>query len=323
MIGYVVQRLVVAAFLLWLILSAAFLGIQLIPGDVMETRIDPNVTPEQQERQRAIYGLDRAWHEQYAAWLSAVVLHWDWGLSVIYQRPVVQVLGAFLPPTLLLAFGVVLFQYPIGVTLGILAARRQNSLLDHLIRVGSLVFYSMPLFWLALMMIIVFSYVWPLFPPSNMASPNAGALSAPGRWLDVLHHLVLPSVTLGVAFSGGVARFVRNCLLEALGQDYIRTARARGLSEARVAWVHGLRNAAAPLIQNLGISLPALLSGVLVVEVVFSWPGLGQSTLRAVQAQDQYLVLATTTFVGAMVILGNLCADLAHAFVDPRIRRSS
>jgi peptide/nickel transport system permease protein len=153
-----------------------------------------------------------------------------------------------------------------------------------------------------------------------MRSVGAGELGALARGFDLLVHLLLPALTLGLAAAGGILRFTRNSLLDTLSEDYIRTARAKGLSEGRIVWLHGLKNAAAPLVQILGMSFPFLLSGSLIVEVIFSWPGMGRLTYEAVKAYDFPLVLASTALAGVLVIIGNLIADLLHAAIDPRVR---
>jgi peptide/nickel transport system permease protein len=167
---------------------------------------------------------------------------------------------------------------------------------------------------------MLLSHRWPLVPAGHMRSVGAADLPPVARFADLLHHLVLPVSVLVLGGAGVVARFARNSLLEALNQDYIRTARAKGLSEHRVLWIHAMKNAAAPLLQLLGLSLPLLLSGSLVVEVVFSWPGLGRLTYDSILARDYPVIVATTALAGILVIIGNFLADVAQAVLDPRIR---
>ncbi|MEM6703420.1 MAG: ABC transporter permease, partial [Acidobacteriota bacterium] len=183
----------------------------------------------------------------------------------------------------------------------------------------SLTVYSVPTFWLGLMMILLFSGVLGIAPASGIQSPFAEDLPPLRRALDTLAHLALPALTLGLPIATYVARLLRSALLDTLDQPYIRNARARGLSETRVLWGHALRNCLGPLIQALGILLPALLGGAYLVEYVFSWPGLGTVSLRAIQSRDYPLVLATTLYTGGLVILGTLCADLLNAWLDPRV----
>ncbi len=170
------------------------------------------------------------------------------------------------------------------------------------------------------MAILLFAERWGWLPPGQMSSVGADTLPPARRLLDVLRHLVLPALVLGFAGAGGVARFVRNTLLEELGSEYVRAARARGVAEGRVVWLHTLRNAAAPLVHLAGLDLPFLLSGSLIVEVVFSWPGMGRVAWEAIRTQDVPLVLAATALSGSLVVAGNLLADLGHALLDPRLR---
>lgn len=322
MTGYLFRRLAGSLVLLLLVLTTTFVILQLAPGDPTDRFDDPRIPREASERLREAWGLDRPLLEQYLSWLQAVGLRWDWGISFLYREPVTRAIARFLPATLLLALGAMLFQYSIGLVTGILAAARPGGLLDHWIRLGSILLYSLPFFWFGLMAVLIFSNWLHLFPPSGMQSVFAAELPLWPRILDLMQHLILPAFVLGLPLSAEVTRYIRNSLLEALGQDYIRAARARGLSEFRVIWIHGLRNSAAPLIQLAGISIPFLLSGAFAVEFVFAWPGLGRATLDAIAAKDYPMVLGTTAFAGALVVFGNLVADLLLAVADPRVRHS-
>jgi len=321
MLGFLLRRSAAAALLIFIVLSFTFFFIHLAPGDPTLVLQDPRLTNEQREAMRNAYGLDRPMATQYLSWLQAVVFEGDWGISYVYSRPVSEVIGEYAMPTLLLTSAGLLVQFGVGLLAGVAAARRAGTLQDHLIRLTSLVFYALPVFWTGLMALLLFSYTWSLFPPGHLQSFDAASLSPLGRALDILHHLTLPALVLGLAAAGGTARFTRNSLLEELGQDYIRSARAKGLSEARIVWVHALRNAAAPILQLFGLSLPLLLSGALVVEVVFSWPGLGRLTYDSILSRDYPVVLATTALAGALVVVGNLVADVLHGVADPRVRQ--
>jgi len=322
MIVLLLRRLAASLLLLFLVLTATFFLIHLAPGDPTLLLSGELMSAEVAERLRAVYGLDRPLDEQYLTWLRSVVFEGDWGDSLIHGRPVVGLLGEALPATALLALAALLVQYAVGLPLGVAAARRRGRPADAAIRVVSLVLYSMPLFWLALMAILLFAYAWPVLPPSHMRSIGAAELGPWARLGDLLLHLALPALTLGLSLAGGTVRFVRNRMIEVLEEDYIRTARAKGLSERRVVWVHGLRNALVPIIQLLGLSIPFLLNGSLIVEVVFSWPGLGRTAFQAIVARDFPVILAATAFTAALVVAGNLLADLLHAAVDPRVRRA-
>jgi len=322
---YLLRRTAASLLLLWLVVTLTFILLHAAPGSPVTQLIGGAAngarSVEQRQRLEHLYGLDRPLPEQYLRWLGNAV-RGEWGTSFGSGRPVAEVVGEALPATLLLALAATAVEYAVALPLGIWSARRRGSLPDHAVRAGSLVLFSLPTFWFALMAILVFAYLWPVLPASHMTSPHAGSLPPAARLLDLGRHLLLPALVLGLTTAGGTLRFVRNSLLDVLGQDYIRTARAKGVSEARVVWVHALRNAVAPLLQLLGISLPALLSGALVTEVVFSWPGLGQITLQAIFSRDFPVILATTTLAAALVIAGNLAADLGQTLADPRLRRA-
>lgn len=320
MTGFLLRRLGASILLLFLVLSLTFFILRLAPGDPTSNRME--IPQAARERLREAYGLDRPLVEQYGAWLHRVLFEGDWGVSYVAQRPVAQVVGEALPHTLLLGLSGLLVNAVLGFLLGVAAARRQSRPTDHAIRVGSLLLYSLPVFWLALMASLLLSYLWPVFPASNMHSVGAASLPPAERLWDLLRHLALPALVLGVSAAGGTARFVRNGLLEVMEQDYIRTARAKGLSEGRVVWLHALSNSLVPMIQLFGLTLPTVLNGALVVEVVFSWPGLGQVIFNALEARDYPVVLATTAFSGLLVIVGNLLADLLHGAADPRVRHA-
>ncbi len=205
----------------------------------------------------------------------------------------------------------------------------QGTLVDGLLSGVTLFFYSMPSFWLALMLILVFSvgagaiWDWPFsFPASGVASPGADLLGPWGQFSDRIHHLVLPTLTLTLVLTGGIARYVRASMLEVIRQDYIRTARAKGLPESRVILKHGLRNGLIPVVTLFGVYFPFLLSGTVLIEYVFSWPGMGQLMVDSIHRRDFPVVLAVTVLFGVMVMLGNLLADIFYGLVDPRIRDS-
>ncbi|HLX10357.1 MAG TPA: ABC transporter permease [Thermoanaerobaculia bacterium] len=318
--GYLLRRLAAAALLVWLVLTGTFVLLRLVPGSPVTSLAEVPIPKRQKEILIRAYGLDRPLPEQYARWLGAVALHGNFGFSYFQQREVRTVVAEALPATLLLAAAALLLEYGVGVALGVAAARRAGSALDRSIRVLTLLLYSQPLFWLGLMAILLFSSRLGWLPASHMRSVGAGEMGTAARLADVGRHLLLPALTLGLAEAGAAARFVRASLLEVMGSDYIRTARAKGLSERRVVWVHGMRAALVPIVQLLAISVPNLLSGALITEVVFAWPGLGRITYDAILTRDSPVLLATTAVTAVLVVACNLIADLLHAAVDPRVR---
>jgi peptide/nickel transport system permease protein len=320
LLGYLLRRLAASLLILLLILTLAFFFLHLLPGGPTQFFEGQKVLSLAQHRNlERIYGLDRPLPEQYLRWLGSVA-RWDWGSSISQQRPVSTAISEALSATAVLSLAALACEYGLALLLGVVSARRRGTVVDHGIRVGTLFLYSQPVFWLGLMSILLFSYVWPVLPAGHMRSVDADLMSPAGRWLDLARHLILPAVVMALGSAGATARFVRSSLIEVMSQDYIRTARAKGLSERRVVWVHGLRNAIVPLIVVFTISLPGLLSSAVVVEVVFSWPGLGRLLFQAVGARDYPLILGATAFSATAVVLSNLLADLLHALADPRVR---
>ena len=319
MAGFLLRRLAASILLLFLVASATFFLVHLAPGDPTNVLEGERLTRESREALRRLYGLGDPLGTQYLRWLGALS-RGDLGISLSQQRPVAVIVAEALPATLLLGAAALVIEFGLALILGVAAARRPGSVLDRLIRVISLLLYSQPAFWLGLMFVLLFSQVFPLFPGSHMRSVGADLMSPMERALDLLRHLVLPAVTLGLYHAGSTLRFVRGSLIEVMSQDYIRTARAKGLSERHVVWVHGLRNALTPVIQLFALALPQLLNGALVTEIVFAWPGLGRVTYTAILTRDYPLILGITLFTALAVILGNLLADVLHAAADPRVR---
>lgn len=319
--GYLARRLGASALLLLLVVTLTFGLIHAAPGSPADQLVPagPGEAERRARMERAL-GLDRPLHEQYTAWLAAAV-RGDWGTSMLQGRPVARVIAEALPATALLAVAAMAVEYTFALSLGLWAVRRRDRFADHAVRGLSLLLFSIPAFWLGLMAILVLAYLWPVFPAGGMYAPGTDHLGTAARLGDLLRHLALPALVLGLGLGGNTVRFVRNSLLDVLGEDFVRTARAKGLSERRVLGVHALRNALAPLLQIFGLTLPALLNGSLVVEVVFAWPGLGRVVFQAINTRDIPVVLAATVVGAALVLGGNLLADLLHAAADPRVRR--
>ncbi len=320
MIRFILRRLGASLLLLYLVLTAVFFLVHLAPGTPEGLLVDDRrLPPEQQANLRRAYGLDRPLPVQYARWMAAT-LRGDWGMSFSLQVPVTRAIADALPATLLLAAVGLLAEQSMGLALGIAAARRPGSKVDHGIRIVSLFLSSQPIFWIGLMAMLLFSLVWPVLPAGHMRSVGWEGMSRGAQLLDLLRHLILPGLVLGLSTCGPVARYIRGSLLDVLGQEHIRAARARGLSERRVLWVHALRSSLGPALQILAASASALLGGVVVAEVVFSWPGLGRLTFNAILGRDYPLILGTTAFSAVMILVCTLAADILHALADPRVR---
>jgi len=267
-----------------------------------------------------MYGLDQPLWIQYVRYLANVA-RGNFGWSFSMHRPVLNVLKDALPNTLLLTGTALVLGFAGGIGIAVIQATRPGSVVDRALGAGSMFFYAMPDFWLALMMMMIFAYWFPLFPVAGSVDPVMHEFMSPmGGLLDRLRHLVLPAVTLALLSGAAVARYQRAELLRVLPDDYVRTARAKGVGESRVMLVHVLRNALLPIVSLLGLSLPVLFTGAVFVERVFAWPGMGWTILNAVGTRDYPLVTAGVIVAAATVTLGSLAADLLYAVVDPRIR---
>ena len=326
MIRYVLGRIAGSVPLVLGIVTIIFFVVHAAPGDPTTTLIRPGLTPEAAAQMRANYGLDQPIPVRYVKWLGSM-LTGDFGQSSSHRRPTLDVVMEVLPNTLLLSACALFVAFLFGIVLGTIQAVRQYSALDSTLSVVLLFFYSMPSFWLAMMLSLAFSlfarnvWGWPLwFPASGMSVSDPASLSALAQVLDRLWHLVLPTISLALALTAGIARHMRGSMLDVIRQDYVRTARAKGLPESSVIFKHALRNASIPIVTLLGLYIPMLFSGAVLIEVVFAWPGMGRLMVDAIATRDYPIVMACSFIFAVLVVLGNLLADVLYAVVDPRIR---
>jgi peptide/nickel transport system permease protein len=325
MIGYLVRRLLGAIPLLLGILTIIFFVVHLAPGDPTARFFNPNVSPEVIEQMRRNLGLDQPLHVQYGRWMWAF-LRGDFGYSFGQMRPIGDILPEVLWNTIQLTLVSLVVIFVVGMLIGIIQAVRQYSIADNVLTFVALFFYSMPSFWFALMLILIFSLRagqegWLLqFPASGMTSIDYEYMTGGEKFVDRFRHLLMPAIALGIGSAAGVARYMRNSMLEVIHQDFIRTARAKGLSERTVVFKHALRNALIPIITLLGLYIPFLLSGAVLVETIFAWPGMGRAIVEAILSRDYPMVMATSFVIAALVVAGNLLSDMLYAVVDPRIR---
>ncbi len=317
--GIVVRRLLTLVPLVWLVVTLTFVVVQAAPGSYADTIDNPRLSPETRAAIRAHYGVDEPILGQYVDWLGAVATG-DLGVSFMYKQPVTRVLARALPPTLLLAGAGLSITLLLGLVLAVASARHPYGWADRVITLLSLGLYGVPSFWLAGGLILVFSLVLGWLPPSHMHSVGASDIGRVASALDLLRHLALPAICLGLVGAAGTARYLRATLLDVRSSRFMLAARARGLPEWRLLWVHALRPALLPVVTLLGLSLPVLVSGSVVIETIFSWPGMGQVAFNAARARDVPLILGATLIGAAAVILGNLVSDLLYAVVDPRAR---
>jgi peptide/nickel transport system permease protein len=282
---------------------------------------NPNLKAADIARIRANLGLDRPLWLQYLTWLAGIA-HGDFGRSLLDGSPVLSHIVERLPNTLELTITAILLGILVSIPLGVTGALRRGGKVDNFFTVLSTAGFAIPQFWLGLILILFFSvqlHAWNL-----PWLPSGGAYSAfeGGDFLDRVEHLILPAIVLAFFYLSVWSRFVRSSMLEVLSQDYVRTARAKGMAERRVVYQHALRNAVVPLVTLVGLELPALVSGGLVVEVVFGWPGIGRLLFERATQYDYTTVMGITTFAALLVVFGNLVADVLYAVLDPRIRYS-
>jgi peptide/nickel transport system permease protein len=323
---YVVRRLLGAIPLVLGIATIVFFAVNLAPGDPTLYMLSPGMSQEVVEQMRVNFGLDEPVHVRYVKWVGAM-LTGDFGYSFSHSRPVLDVLTGVLPNTLVLSAAALAVAFLFGILIGTVQAVRQYSLMDSAMSVVLLFFYSMPSFWLALMLILSLSlfarnvWEWPVwFPASGMVSTDHAFLPLGAQIRDRISHLFLPTLSLALVLTAGIARYMRGSMLEVIRQDYVRTARAKGLSERVVVFKHALRNALIPIITLVGLYIPVLFSGTIFIEYIFAWPGMGRTVYEAIITRDYPLVMAGSFFFAAMVVAANLVADILYAVVDPRIR---
>ncbi len=318
---YILRRVLISIPLLIGILTINFFIIHAAPGDPTDIFYNPDMSPEAKENIKKMYGLDKPVIVQYANYVTGVA-QLEFGTSFAKKRPVVDVVLDALPNTIMLGFLALTLYMFLGIIVGIIAAVKQYSAFDNSVRVAALTFYSMPSFYLGLLFLFLFAGgIFEILPPSGMYDVvNYDKMSFLERFWDRFLHFLLPTLTIALGGAAGISRYMRGQLLEVIRQDYIRTARAKGLAERWVIFKHGLRNAMMPIITIMGLSLPFLLSGTIIVEVVFSWPGMGQVAWHAITQRDYPVFLATNILLASMVLIGNMVADILYAVVDPRVR---
>jgi dipeptide transport system permease protein len=311
----------------------AFFLIRMVPGDPIETLAgERGIDAERHALLLKEYGLDRPVIVQYGIYIGKV-LQGDLGKSIITQAPVLQEFAALFPATIELALCAILFALLIGIPAGIIAAVKRNSILDHGVMGVSLTGYSMPIFWWGLLLILLFSVQLDLTPVSGRIAvqyffePVTGFLlidsllsGEKGAFMSAASHLILPTIVLGTNPLAVIARMTRSAMLEVMGEDYIRTARAKGLSNFRVVAIHALRNALIPVITVIGLQVGVLFTGAILTETIFSWPGVGKWLIEAISRRDYPVLQGGMLLLGAVVMAVNLLVDLAYGIINPRIR---
>jgi peptide/nickel transport system permease protein len=331
---YIVRRLLLLIPVIIGVTIITFTVSHVIPADPARAFAGgPKAQPETIARIRAELHLDKPIWEQYFYYLNDLI-HFNLGKSYLENRPVTEALAQYFPATFELTIFAMIIAVPLGIIGGIISAVRQNKTSDHITRIIAIIGYSLPIFWLALMLQYAFAYLMPIFPLEGrlsigMVSPTTftgfyvidSILSGNGATLlSSLHHLILPAFTLGFATLAIILRMMRSSMLEVMGMDYIRTARAKGLSERTVIYKHALRNALIPTLTVTGLSFGGLLSGAVLTETIFNWPGMGRFAANAVLGLDFNSVMGFTLVVAVIYVIANLIVDILYAVVDPRVK---
>ncbi len=321
--GRVLRKLFWMLLVLWGITIISFIVIHLAPGSPtdMETTMNPLAGEAARRRLNELYGLDKPLLVQYWDWLVRI-LHLDFGVSMAADaRPVMDKILERLPLTLGMNVASLVLTLLIAVPVGVLSACMRGSLLDRAVTVLVFIGFAMPSFWFALLLMLYFGIDLGWFPISGITSLNFAAMGTWEKICDVASHLALPITVYTAGSLAGMSRYMRACMLEVLDQDYMLTARAKGLSQAAVVWRHGMRNALLPLITLLGLSVPGLIGGSVIIESIFALPGLGQLFYAAVMARDYTLIMGNLVLGAALTLLGNVLADVCYGLADPRIRQ--
>lgn len=333
MLRFLSSRLLVLIPTLLGVVLLAFFLVRQLHGDAVEARSgERGITAEQLAERRQALGLDRPLHEQFLTYLGQVV-QGDLGKSYVTQRPVLDEFVELFPATIELSIVAMIIAIVIGLPAGILAALTRGSIFDHGVMGAALTGYSMPIFWWAILLIVLFSNILGLTPVSGRLDvlyyiePTTGFMlidtllsDEPDAFWSALHHLILPSIVLGTIPLAVIARMTRSAMLEVLSEDYIRTARAKGLSPFRVIWVHALRNALIPVVTVIGLQTGTLLAGAVLTETIFSWPGIGKWLIDAIGRRDFPAVQGGILLIAVTIITVNLAVDLLYGLINPRIR---
>lgn len=320
MMRFIISRLLQTAAVLVFVAAITFALVHLAPGDPFSAAVDnPDVSPAVRQQWRASYGLDQPLPVQFVKYVASVA-RGEFGWSFSKHLPVSEVIRVALPRTLMLMGSTLLLGFFVGALTGRIQAARRGSATDRSISGVSLFFYSMPDFWLALIVLLTFAYWIPIFPVGGAADPLHEYFTRTAQLADTLKHMVLPVTTLTLILAATVARFHRSALLETLPSDFVRTARAKGLRERTIMRRHAERNALFPLISLIGLALPALFTGAVFVEKIFAWPGMGLVIVNAIGSRDYPLVMGTVIIASVLVAVGNLVTDLLYMAADPRVR---
>lgn len=311
MARFILKRLGQLIAVLFIVSIIVFIVTRVIPGDPASVMLGPQAPKEAVVKMRESLGLNKPLIMQFGKFLLGIV-HGDLGDSIYYHEGVLSLILERFPNTVLLASASLLIALVVSIPVGIISATKKNSIFDYVSMLFSLIGVSMPVFWLGLMLVLLFSVKLGILPATGMGSLSNGI------W-DFISHLILPSVALSTVSMGTFARITRSSMLEVIGEDYIRTARAKGLSEKLVIWKHALRNALIPLLTVVGMQISSLLGGAVLTETIFAWPGIGRLIVDSIEKRDYQMVQGTVLFVVVIFVIVNLIVDILYVVVNPKL----
>ncbi|MDW5298533.1 MAG: ABC transporter permease [Sedimentibacter sp.] len=317
--NYIIRRIIQMIPVFIGILFILFFILEQAPGTPVSNMMIPKMTPEQKAELAQKLGLDVPWYERFVNWIGEA-LNGNLGYSINHKKPVVEVIGDYVGPTLLLSLISLCISILIGIPAGIISATRQYSLTDNILTVVSFIGISIPSFFFGLLLLKSLAVDIQIFPLFGIKDPLLMSTNPVDKALDVAWHLFLPSIVLGLGSTASFMRYTRSSMLEVIKQDYIRTARAKGLKEKTVIYRHAFRNAVIPIITLLGFWIPSLLSGAVITESIFALPGLGKISVEATMTRNYPLILGINAMLAVLTLIGTLVADILYAIADPRIR---
>lgn len=318
MLKYISKRLLISIPVIIGITILSFIIMKLSPGDPLANFINPSIDMADLEKSRQALGLNDPLYVQYFKWIGQVAKG-NFGYTYSGNHSISGLILERLPNTVILTLSAFVMSFVVGIPLGVIGAVKKNTRTDYGITLMSLVGVAIPSFFFGLLVIYVFALILGIFPSGGMVNIRAGYTGF-AYYTDILHHLVLPAVVLSLGNIASVSRFTRSNMLDILKEDYIRTAKAKGLRNKAVIYRHALRNALIPVVTIFGLSIPFLFSGAYITESIFNWPGMGQLGIRAIQDREYGIIMALNLITATLVLTGNLISDILYAIVDPRIR---
>jgi peptide/nickel transport system permease protein len=319
MFAAIAKRIGYSLLLVFGLTTIVFLFAHIAPGDPVMLVVSPTTPPAIASELHRQFGLDQPLPVQYVRWLAST-LQGNLGVSFTHHRPVLDIIGDMLPNTAALALSAIFLELMIGISTGLLSSRHEGSLLDRFLSTTSLIVYTLPTFWIGVVLLALFSYGLGYLPSSQLHSLDSDHLSSLGRVFDMLKHLALPALTLALPGAAEIARYFRSSLLNVLGEEYITVARSTGMNPRRLFFLYELPNAIVPIITLTGMKFGTLLGGAVVTETIFALPGMGRLAVLAIFSRDYPLIMGCALVSGILVIAGNILADVLYGVVDPRVR---